>query len=153
MRAQREYRFAVWTEQEPEEDTVDLEVSPALVDAMWKPWPEPEGSGLVPAGASESSTVEELDGGGSPTERTRVEVLPAFAAMSNPAVAPRRYDAAGLPSGLREAATAHASVEALREAGRAGGGGGRRPPPQLGTRNPWYASSARPSATGLPACA
>ena len=116
MRAQREYRFAVWMEQEPEEDTVDLQVSPALVDAMWKPRPEPEGSGFVPAGAAESSTVEEVDGGGFPGARKRVDVLPAFAAMSNPAVAPRRYDAEGLPSDLREAVTAHASVEALREA-------------------------------------
>ena len=115
-RAQREYRFVVWSENEPKEATADLAVSPALVDAMWKPRPEPDGSGFVRAGAEESSTVEEIDDGGSPSGRQRVDVLPAFAAMSTPAVAPRRYDAARLPSDLREAATAYASVEALRVA-------------------------------------
>ena len=40
-RGQREYRFAVWAENEPQEERVDLEVSPALVDAMWKPRQEP----------------------------------------------------------------------------------------------------------------
>ena len=49
-RAQREYRFAVWAEDEPAEDTLDLGVSAALVDAMGKPRPEPEGSGFVPGG-------------------------------------------------------------------------------------------------------
>ena len=153
MRAQRESRFAVWMEQQPEEDTVDLEVSPALVDAMWKPRPEPEGSGLVPAGASESSTIEEIDGGGSPRERMHVEVLPAFAARSNPAVAPRRYDAEELASDLREAATAHASVEALREAVERADAGDATAAAAAWHAEPWYASSARPSATGSPACA
>ena len=36
-RAQREYRFLVWADDDPAEDVVDLEVSSALVDAMWKP--------------------------------------------------------------------------------------------------------------------
>ncbi|MCY4122362.1 MAG: hypothetical protein OXG72_15740 [Acidobacteria bacterium] len=76
-RAQREYRFAVWTEKEPEEDRLDLEVSPALVDAMWKPRQTPEGSGLVPAGADEAAAVEELDDGAR-SARVRVEAVPAF---------------------------------------------------------------------------
>ena len=33
-RAQREYRFAVWAQEEPGRDRVDLKVSPALLDAM-----------------------------------------------------------------------------------------------------------------------
>ena len=47
---QREYRFLVWTEEEPDEDRVDLAVSPALVDAMQRLRPEPAGSGAVLAG-------------------------------------------------------------------------------------------------------
>ena len=45
-RAQREYRFAVWAEEEPKEDQVDLEVSPALLDAVQRPrgilWRRPD---------------------------------------------------------------------------------------------------------------
>jgi len=83
-RAQREYRFAVWTEKEPDEDRLDLEVSPALVDAMWKPRQTPEGSGLVPAGADETSAVEELDDDGAPSTQVRVEAAPAFVEWHRP---------------------------------------------------------------------
>ena len=78
-RAQREYRFAVWAEDEPAEDTLDLGVSAALVDAMGKPRPEPEGSGFVPGPAEYLS-------------RARVETLPAFVGAG--AAAARRGDAA-----------------------------------------------------------
>ena len=78
-RAQREYRFAVWAEDEPAEDTLDLGVSAALVDAMGKPRPEPEGSGFVPGPAEYLS-------------RARVETLPAFVGAG--AAATRRGDAA-----------------------------------------------------------
>ncbi len=63
-RAQREYRFLVWADDDPAEDVVDLEVSPALVDAMWKPRQQPEGSGFVRAGPEEYSAVEDPDGNG-----------------------------------------------------------------------------------------
>ena len=62
QRAQREYRFALWTEAEPAEDRVDLTVSPALLEAMQKGRPEPEGSGFVSAGVEESSALEEIGG-------------------------------------------------------------------------------------------
>ena len=45
-RAQREYQFAVWTDEEPAEDSMDLTVSPTLLEAMRKPRPEPEGRGF-----------------------------------------------------------------------------------------------------------
>ena len=45
-----------------------------------------------------------------------MEALPAFAGIGDPTVAPRRYDADRLPGDLREAATAPATVGALREA-------------------------------------
>ena len=112
-RAEREYRFLLWAEDEPAEDVLDLAVSPALVDAMRKPRPEPEGSGFVRPGAAEYSTVEELDGSGS--ARARVETLPAFLGAGRPVVAPRPHDAAPPPGDPHETAAAHA-VEALREA-------------------------------------
>ena len=115
-RAEREYRFVVWAEDDPAEDVLDLDVSPALVDAMWKPRPQPEGSGFVRPGATEWSSVEELEGGGLPRARARVETLPAFLGAGNPTVAPRPHDAETLPGDLRETATARAAVEALREA-------------------------------------
>ena len=36
-RGQREYRFAVWAEEEPVEDRVDLRIEAALLDAMHRP--------------------------------------------------------------------------------------------------------------------
>ncbi len=114
-RAEREYRFAVWAEDEPAENVLDLDVSPALVDAMWKPRPEPEGSGFVRPGAAEYSAVEELEGGGLPLARSRIETLPAFPGAGNPAVVPRPHDET-LPDDLRETAMVRAAVEALREA-------------------------------------
>ena len=114
-RAQREYRFAVWAEDDPVEDALDLDVSPALVDAMRKPRSQPEGSGFVRAGAAEYSAVEELEGDGSSRAQARVETLPAFLGAGNPTVVPRPHHET-LPGDLRETATVRAAVEALHEA-------------------------------------
>jgi len=84
-RALREYRFLVWAEDEPVEDVLDLDVSSALVDAMLKPRPEPEGSGFVRPGAVEHSAVEDAAGDGPSGARARVEALPAFLEAGNPA--------------------------------------------------------------------
>ncbi len=115
-RGRREYRFAVWAEDEPAEDALDLDVSPALLDAMRKPRPEPEGGGFVRPGAAEYSAVEELEGVGSSRARARVETLPAFLGAGNPTVAPRPRDAETPPGDPRETATVRAVLEALREA-------------------------------------
>ena len=115
-RALREYRFLVWAEDEPSEDVLDLDVSPALVDAMSRPRPEPEGSGFVRPGAAEYSAVEDAAGGGPSEARARVEALPAFLGAGNPAVALRPDDVETLPGDSREIATVSAAVEALREA-------------------------------------
>ena len=115
-RAEQEYRFLVWAENEPADDVLDLDVSPALVDAMRKPRPEPEGSGFVRPGAAEYSVVEEADGDGSPAPRARVETVPAFLGAANPTVAPRPPGAETLPGDLGETATVRAAAEALREA-------------------------------------
>ena len=115
-RARREYRFLVWAENEPAEDVLDLDVSPALVDAMLKLRPKPDGSGFVRPGPAEYSAVEDAAGGGSSEPRGRVEVLPAFLGAGNPAVVPRPGDVETLPGGPRETAAVRAAVEALREA-------------------------------------
>ena len=113
-RAQREYRFLVWAEDEPAENVLDLDVSPALVDAMRKPRSEPEGSGFVRPGAAEQSVAEELEGGG--LSRARVETLPAFVAAGSPTVVPRSHDVETPPGDPRATTTGRAAVEALREA-------------------------------------
>ena len=115
-RAQREYRFLVWAEDEPAEDVLDLDASSALVGAMLKPRPEPEGGGFVRPGAAEYSAVEDAAGGGPSGARARVEALPAFLGAGNPAVAPRPGDVERLPGAVREAADARAGLEALRSA-------------------------------------
>ena len=115
-RAQQEYRFLVWAENEPADDVLDLDISPALVDAMRKPRPEPEDSGFVRPGAAEYSAVDELGGGGSSRARAGVETLPAFVGAGKPTVALRSQDAETLPGDLRETATVRAAVEALHEA-------------------------------------
>ena len=125
-RAQREYRFAVWAEDEPAEDTLDLGVSAALVDAMRKPRPESEGSGFVRPGPAEYSVVEDAAGDGPPEVRARVEALPAFLGAGNPTVAPLPKDAETLPGDLGETATLRAAVEALHEAVDAADAGCRK---------------------------
>ena len=115
-RAQREYRFVVWAEEEPREDRLDLPVSLALLDAMQAPLQDSEGAGFVPAGVEESSTIEAINDDGHPRAALHVEALPAFVTSGNPTVAPRRYDVEALPSDLREMAPIHAGVEALRSA-------------------------------------
>ena len=106
----------MWAEDDPAEDVVDLEVSPALVDAMRKPRPELEDRGFVRPGAAEYSAVEDADRDGSPGARARVETLPAFLGAANPTVVPRFHDPETLPGDLRETATVRAVVEALDEA-------------------------------------
>ena len=117
-RSQREYRFVVWAEQEPREDRMDLPVSLALFEAMQTLPRAVGGGGFAPAGVEESSTVEAIHDDGHPRAALHVEALPAFAASSNPTVAPPRYDVEALPSDLRETALVHAAAEALRAAVR-----------------------------------
>ena len=108
-RAQREYRFVVWADEEPEEDWVDLRISPAVVDAMEWPAQDAPASGFVSAGTEEPWTVAALADVSGPSER--VEALPVLAGPSNPAVALRRYQAGRLPGDLRERTAAYAARE------------------------------------------
>lgn len=86
-RAQREYRFLIWADEEPSEARLDLDVSPALLEAMRTGRPKPEGSGFVSAGVEESSTLQESRGPVSSRLRLHVEALPAYPG-GNRAIAP-----------------------------------------------------------------
>ena len=115
-RAQREYRFAVWAQEEPGRDRVDLQVSPALLDAVQNPPNVPAGGSFVSAGVDESSAVEEVDDHGPRPVQVHVEAPPGLMGTVNPIIAPTRYDAERLPGDLRETAAIHAAAEALRAA-------------------------------------
>ena len=98
-RGQREYRFAVWAHGESGPDRVDLEVSPALLDAMQRRLREPERGIGAPVHVEEPSAVEEVDHPGSSRVGALVE---APLAIRHPTIAPPRYGAEGLPAELRE---------------------------------------------------
>ena len=115
-RAQREYRFAVWPQDEPSRDRVDLHVSPALLDAMQNP-PKAAAGGIgMSASVDERAVIEEVDDPGPPRVQVHVEAPPGSLRTINPIVAPARYDAERLPDDLRETAAIHAAAEALRAA-------------------------------------
>ena len=82
-RDQREYRFAVWAEREPEEDGLDLEVSLGLLDAMCSPRQRPEGRRLLPPAVEEPSSVEDLDAGGFPPAAGGVQTPPGLWAAAD----------------------------------------------------------------------
>ena len=113
-RAQREYRFAVWAQDEPVRDRMDLQVSPALLDAMQNPPKAPAGGSFMAAGVDESAAVEEVHDHGPPRVRVHVEAPPGLTV--NPIIAPTRYDARRLPDDLREPAAIRAAADALRAA-------------------------------------
>ena len=110
-RGQREYRFVAWTHGESGPDRVDLDVSPALVDAMQRRPIESEGGGLASAVLGEPDAVEEVDHRSPSGVHVLVEAPPG-----HPAIVPPRYGAEGLPGDLRETAAVGAAVEALRAA-------------------------------------
>ena len=123
-RAQRanEYRFAVWAEDEPAEDVLDLDVSPALADAMSRPRPKPDNSGFMRVGAAEYSAVEDAAGDGPSGPPGRVETLPAFRGAGNPTVVLRPHDDGTLPADLRETAATSALLAPFAGSGREDGG-------------------------------
>ncbi len=111
-RGQREYRFAAWTHGESAPDRLDLEVSPALLDAMRRPPDQSEGGGLTSSVLGEPDPVEEVDH----RSPSGVHVLVEAPLAGYPAVVPQLHGAEGLPGDLRETAAVRAAVEALRAA-------------------------------------
>lgn len=148
-RAQREYRFVVWWEQEPSEDRLDLPVSQALLEAMRTRLQDSDGRGVLSAGKEESSTVEAIhDGQPRATLQRRGAV--GLRASDNPAVGLRRYDVEPLPGDLRETALVYATVEALRNAVARSAAGLQEP--RRGTPSRSCGSSALPWATASRGC-
>ncbi len=115
-RARREYRFAVWAQDDSGRDRVDLQVSPALLDAMQNPPRAAAGGIAMSAGVDERAVIEEVDDHGPPRVQVHVEAPPGFPGTVNPIIAPPRYDAERLPDDLRETAAIRAAAEALRAA-------------------------------------
>ena len=115
-RAQREYRFAVWAQDERGRDRVDLHVSPALLDAMQHP-PKAAADGIAMSTAvDERAVIEEVDDHGPPRVQVHVEAPPGSPGTINPIIAPPRYDAERLPGDLRETAAIRAAAVVLRAA-------------------------------------
>ena len=106
----------MWADAEPREDSLDLEVSPALLEATRRARLDPQGSGFATAGMEESSALEESDGHGPSRVKLQVEAVPVFAGRGNPGIAPHRYVVERLPNDVRETTVVYPSVKALREA-------------------------------------
>ena len=146
-RAQREYRFAVWSEDEPAEDLVDIEVSPALLDAMQRSWRGGERSDFLSAGVEEWSALEEIGASGSSGETLHVEARPALAGPSNRTRSPQRYVVDRLPDDVRATGRSRRCEQRSTGSTRRAGS---LPPRLRGTRSRSYSSSARPSVTASP---
>ena len=128
-RHQREYRFAILTEDEPPEEVVDLDASLSLLGAMQEPLGEPGHLFLPPA----SPTEEPTDSGPDPVESEygpiaeEEEARPAsdaqphtslleLAADPSTPVGLYPYSPDNLPHNLRELTTTYSAVSALRRA-------------------------------------
>ena len=138
-RDQREYRFVVWTEKEPEDATKDLNVSLAMLGAMERRsgecakqgFPRIIWSGDTPD--SDTMTIGQYD---RPVaeEQERETDLPLSLLLRPPQtdlgddnsipVAPYHYNVTELPEDLEEVTTTYSAVRALRHA--IGGPFGRR---------------------------
>ena len=115
-RARREYRFAVWAQDDSGRDRVDLQVSPALLDAMQNPLKAVAVGIGMSAGVDECAVIEEVDDHGPPRVQVHVEAPPGSLGTINPIVAPARHDVERFPDDLRATAAIHAAAEALRAA-------------------------------------
>ena len=153
-RAQREYRFAVWAEDEPAEDVLDLDVSPALADATSRPRPKPDKQ-RIHAGRRGG-----VLGGRGRGQRRSFGTSRACrdAAGLHPAPATRPWCHSPRTSRGCRTTCARRRRPARRSMRCEKRSSGRtraapRPPPRRGTPNPWCGSSARRSTAGSPACA
>ena len=101
---QREYRFAVWAEEN--------RVTTGWTWRFRRTWSTPC-SGFVSVGPAEAPAVEKPSPSGT---FMRVEPLPLFLEHANPMVAPRNYDLERLPADLQQMTLVYAAVDALRTA-------------------------------------
>ena len=147
---QREYRFVIWTEQEPTTETVDLDVSPAMLGAMQERRGEYKRH-VLPAviltsesSDSESMPIEHEDDLVAEGDGEISGFLPDPRALGfvlgDPSipVAPHSYGVEDLPSDLHEATTTYSALKTLRQVIGGPTGSGRL----AGKRNVEAASSA-----------
>ena len=130
-RHQREYRFAIFTEDEPSEEIVDLDASLSLLGAMQEPLGVPVHLFLPPAMSSEDSadsapspaepqyspTIEgsEEEADLTPDVRSHTSLLDLASDPSTP-VGMYPYSPDNLPHNLHELTTTYSAVAALRQA-------------------------------------
>ena len=91
-RAQREYRFAVWAEDEPRQDWVELEVSAALLKAVQKQRQEPDRKVVLSAGATGSPARREAQEYAAFKARAEIEARPGRTTRTTPTSAAQRFD-------------------------------------------------------------
>ena len=133
FRDQREYRFAIWSETEPVEETAILDATPAMIGAMSKQaqslgpqiMPSVEPIEEVPAQANDDLTFddeydEEVDDADCcPTSEYEPDDGSPWSVgslLKDPLipVRPREIDLNNLPDDLQAKTTTYAAVEALR---------------------------------------
>ena len=118
--AQREYRFVVWAEESPKNDTHLLRASSALLDAMNGPGNDP-GPPVMP-GMEHVEEYPEWDNaptadplGGEKTWWNLVSTMREQPRQPEAVVLPRPLDPASLPEDLRVRTATYSGVEALRQ--------------------------------------
>ena len=133
---QREYRFAIWAQTEPIEETVLLHASPALIAAMGRAVPTSEPQVMPPfeyvedeTGEDEDNFEDEHDAGCDQSDVSLIDKISeesealrefrqrAFERANNPAtmIRPNKIDpAAALPAEFESLTAAYAAVQTLR---------------------------------------
>ena len=118
--AQREYRFVVWAEEPPKNDTHLLRASPALLDAMSGPRDDP-GPPVIPRmqpaaydpPRDNSATDNPL--GGEKTWQNLASAIKERVQQPEVAVRPHPLDPASMPDDFRLRTSIYSGVEALRQ--------------------------------------
>ena len=115
---EREYRFAVWSEEEPPLEPVILNVSPAMLGSL-----QVHSNQLlvVPAVTpqEEPSELMEIDPKSTPSGRGDRDLVPSLLDLADDPstrIAPYAYSSGDPPEGLHRALTTYSATQALRHA-------------------------------------
>ena len=116
FRAEREYRFAVWAEEAPAADPVNLDVSLEMLGALQPLSDEPTSFFLVTP-QRESQEVMERDLSSTPSAHLNPASFPSLhdlADQPSTLIAPYKYSSDDPPAGLHRALTTYSAIRALR---------------------------------------